>query len=106
MPRAAGLPGVLPGHAPEHLLRGRAGSLDVKHLQSLFTFFVVDLGSRRVVHVGVTCHPTGAWVAQQLREATPFDERPRLLIRDNDGKYRPTFARVAAASGVTVVSPA
>ena len=43
----------------------------------LHAFVVVALGSRRVVHVGVTRHPTAAWVAQQLREATPFGERPR-----------------------------
>jgi len=55
--------------------------------RSLFAFFVVELGSRRVVHVGVTRHPTDAWLAQQLREATPFDQRPRYLIRDNDRKY-------------------
>lgn len=30
----------------------------------LFAFFLVELGSRRVVHVGVTRHPTDAWVAQ------------------------------------------
>jgi len=40
-------------------------------------FFIVDLGSRRVVHVGVTRHPTDAWVAQQPREATPFGTRLR-----------------------------
>ncbi len=40
--------------------------------RSLFAFFIVELGSRRVVHVGVTRHPTDAWVAQQLREAAPF----------------------------------
>ncbi|CAA9560332.1 MAG: Mobile element protein, partial [uncultured Thermomicrobiales bacterium] len=45
----------------------------------LYAFFVIALGSRRVVHVGVTRHPTDAWVAQQLREATPFDQRPRYL---------------------------
>ena len=37
----------------------------------VYAFFVVALGSRRVVHVGVTRHPTDAWVAHQLREATP-----------------------------------
>src|SRR3954454_19279226 len=52
------------------------------------------------VHVGVTRHPTDAWVAQQLREATPFDERPRFLIRDNDAKYGPRFDHLAAASGI------
>lgn len=30
----------------------------------LYVFFVVALGSRRVVHLGVTRHPTDAWVAQ------------------------------------------
>src|SRR5439155_26682561 len=36
----------------------------------VYAFFVIALGSRRVVHVSVTQHPTDAWVAQQLREAT------------------------------------
>jgi putative transposase len=66
-----------------------------------YAFFVIALGSRRVVHVGVTRHPTDAWVAQQLREATPFGQRPRYLIRDNDSKYGTAFTRVAEASGIT-----
>ena len=69
--------------------------------RSLFAFCIVELGSRRVVHVGVTRQPTDAWVAQQLREATPFGEGPTYLIRDNDRKYGPTFSRVATASGIT-----
>jgi len=71
--------------------------------RALFAFCIVELGSRRVVHVGVTRHPTDAWVAQQLREATPFGTAPRFLIRDNDRKYGPAFARVAAGSRITVV---
>ncbi len=67
---------------------------------------MVALKSRRVVHVGVTRHPTDAWVAQQLREATPLVERRRYLIRDNDSKYGPTFTRVAAATGITGVRTA
>ncbi len=69
----------------------------------MYACFVIALGSRRVVHVGVTRHPTDAWVAQQLREATPFDQCPRYLIRDNDGKYGPRFDRLAAASGIRVL---
>ncbi len=66
----------------------------------LFAFFLVELGSRRVVHVGVTRHPTDEWVAQQLREATPYGEGPRCLLRDNDRKYGSAFAGVAAATGI------
>ena len=69
----------------------------------LYAFFVVALGSRRVVHVGVTRHPTDAWVTQQLREATPFGEHPRFLIRDNDGKYGASFNRLADVSGIHVL---
>src|SRR5689334_1915824 len=69
----------------------------------LFAFFLVEHGSRRVVHVGVTRHPTDAWVAQQLREAKPYGACPRFLVRDNDAKYGPRFAQLAAASGITVL---
>jgi transposase InsO family protein len=69
----------------------------------LFAFVVVELATRRVVHVGATRHPTDAWVAQQLREATPFEQRPRYLLRDNDSKFGATFARVAATSGIEVL---
>jgi len=66
----------------------------------LYAFVVVALGSRRAIHVGVTRHPTDAWVAQQRREATPFGQQPRFLIRDNDRKYGPAFSRVVKASGI------
>ena len=63
----------------------------------------MELGSRRVLHVGVTRHPTDAWVAQQLREATPFGTAPCYLIRDNDSKYGPAFARIAVGSQIAVL---
>ena len=55
------------------------------------------------LHIGVTRHPTDAWVAQQLCEATPFGTAPRCLIRDNDIKFGPQFARLAAASGIEIL---
>ena len=69
----------------------------------LFAFFVVELSSRKVMHVGVTRTPTDVWTAQQLREATPFGHAPKYLIRDNDSKFGPGFARVAATSGITIL---
>jgi transposase InsO family protein len=68
--------------------------------RTVFVFIIVELGSRRVVHFGVTRNPTDRWVAQQLREATPFGEGPRFLIRDNDRKYGESFDQVA--SGINV----
>jgi putative transposase len=69
----------------------------------LFTFFVVELASRWVVHVGVSRSPTDAWAAQQLREATPEGQSPQLLIRDNDGKLGADSARAPSASGIEVL---
>jgi hypothetical protein len=66
-------------------------------------FIIVELDSRRVVHFWVTRNPTDRWVAQQLREATPFGEGPRHLIRDNDSKYGALFARVAVGTEIEVL---
>jgi putative transposase len=56
-----------------------------------------------VIHVGVTRSPTDAWVAQQLREATPYGQAPKYLIRDNDSKFGVTFDRVARTSGIKLL---
>ena len=69
----------------------------------LFAFFITELGSRRIVHVGVTRAPADEWVAQQLREATPFGQAPTYLIRDNDAKYGSHFDAVALGSGIRVL---
>ena len=71
--------------------------------RSLFAFFIIELKSRRVIHVGVTRYPTDAWTAQQLREATPYGQTPKYLLRDNDNKFGPCFARVAATSGIEIL---
>jgi putative transposase len=71
--------------------------------RSLFIFFIIELKSRKVIHVGVTRSPTDSWIAQQLREATPYGQGPRYLIRDNDSKFGPCFARVAGGSAIKVL---
>ena len=64
---------------------------------------MVELGSRRVVHFGVTRSPSDEWVTQQLREATPFGEGPRFLICDNDGKFGVQFERLTEGSGIELI---
>jgi hypothetical protein len=71
--------------------------------RSLFAFFIIELKSRRVIHIGVTRYPTDAWTAQQLREATAYGVGPKYLIRDNDGKFGVGFARVANTSGIEIL---
>ena len=71
--------------------------------RSLFAFFIIDLHSRRVIHVGVTRSPTDSWTAQQLREATPYGQGPKYLIRDHDHKFGSCFAHVAATSGIKIL---
>ena len=46
---------------------------------------------RRVVHFNATSHPTAEWTAQQLREAFPFDQIPRYLLRDRDRIFGAEF---------------
>jgi putative transposase len=72
----------------------------------IFAFFIIDLGSRRVVQVGVTRNPDTTWVAQQLRNATPCGAAPRFIIRDNDNRFGRDFDRAAAAVGVRVLRTA
>jgi transposase InsO family protein len=71
--------------------------------RTIFVFVVIELESRRLVHFGVTRNPDDGWVAQQLREATPFGGGSRFLIRDNDNKFGDAFDRVADGSGVEVL---
>src|SRR5207244_13191585 len=62
-----------------------------------------NCASRRVIHVGVTRSPTNPWVAQQLREATPYGQAPKCLICDNDSKFGSCFARVATTSAIEIL---
>jgi Integrase core domain len=95
----------LRNHAAEVSGVGACDFLQVNDLffRSLFAFFIIDLKSRKVIHVNVTRSPTDLWVAQQLREATRYGERPRYLIRDNDRKFGPSFTRAATMSGIKVL---
>ena len=55
--------------------------------KTCYVLVIMVLDTRRVVHTGVTASPTLAWVQQQIREATPWNESPRFLLHDNDGIF-------------------
>jgi putative transposase len=99
-----GLPPRNAGQTWATFIRNHAGETwACDFLQTYDLFFIIELGSRRVVHFGVTRSPSDVWVAQQVREVTPFDEAPRFLIRDNDSKYGACFNRVATDRRIAVL---
>jgi putative transposase len=59
--------------------------------QVLYVFLVLAHDRRRILHFNVTAHPTAEWTAQQLREAFPFDQLPRFLLRDRDAIFGNDF---------------
>ena len=61
--------------------------------QVLYVFLVLSHERRRVVHFNVTAHPTAEWTAQQLREAFPFEQIPRYMLRDRDSIFGDEFGR-------------
>jgi transposase InsO family protein len=50
----------------------------------LYVFVIIEIGTRKLLHIHVTDHPTASWTQQQLREAIPSDHGYRFLIHDRD----------------------
>ena len=50
----------------------------------LYVLIIISHDRRKIVHFAVTSNPCSAWVAQQIREATPYGEVPKYLLHDND----------------------
>lgn len=53
----------------------------------LYVFVMIELGTRKLLHINVTDHPTAAWTLQQLREAIPSDHAYKFLIHDRDSIF-------------------
>jgi transposase InsO family protein len=53
----------------------------------LFVLVLLAHDRRRIVRIAITEHPTAAWTVQQFRDAFPWDEAPRYLLRDRDHAF-------------------
>ncbi len=67
--------------------------------QRLYAFVILSHDRRRIVHIGVTAHPTSFWAARQIVEAFPESE-PKILLHDRDPLFQDAFARQVAAMGI------
>ena len=71
--------------------------------QILYVFVVLAHDRRRILHFGVTAHPTADWTAQQLRNAFPWDTAPRYLLRDRDRIFGAEFTKQVEEMGIEEV---
>ncbi len=94
-------------HYKDQLLACDFFTVETLFLQTLYVFFFIEIGTRRVHFAGCTPHPTQAWVTQQVRQLTwILDEENtnmRFLIRDRDTKFSPSFDAVFNSEHIHVI---
>jgi transposase InsO family protein len=82
-------------------------TVDTVFLQRIYVLCFLQTATRQVHIVGVTAHPTGAWVAQQARNLLmDLDQRAaglRFLLRDRDTKFTAVFDAVFTGAGINVI---
>ena len=69
----------------------------------LYVFVALEVGSRRLLHVNVTSHPTAAWTVQQFRDCLTEPHGSRFVLHDRDAISSPWFDAAFTAMGVRVL---
>jgi len=69
----------------------------------LYVFVAMEVGSRRLVHVNVTDHPSAAWTLQQFREVLAVPHAYRFVLHDRDSIYAPGLDAAVRAMGIRVL---
>ena len=82
-------------------------TVDTVSLKQLYVLFVIELSTREVHILGVTDHPTAAFVTQVVRnlagDLTNCGRSVKFLIRDRDTKFTASFDEVFYCQGIRVI---
>ncbi|MFQ5418974.1 MAG: integrase core domain-containing protein [Anaerolineae bacterium] len=82
-------------------------AIETVWLKTIYIFFFIDIGTRRVYLAGITDHPNSPWVAQQARNRVWFLQDNETdfvgLIRDNDKKYTNVFDTVFESEEINII---
>jgi len=69
----------------------------------VYVLLVMEIETRRILHLNVTGHPTTEWTMQQFRECVIGDEGYRFIVRDRDSIYSSEVDSLLRASGLRVL---
>lgn len=82
-------------------------TVDTVSLKQLYVLFVIELSTRQVHILGVSEHPTGAFVTQVARnfmgDLADRGRSVKFLIRDQDTKFTASFDEVFRSEGIRVI---
>ena len=53
----------------------------------LYGLVIINHKNRKIEHFAVTTNPDAEWTKQQIRNATPYEHKPKYLIHDNDNIF-------------------
>jgi putative transposase len=71
--------------------------------QLVYVFFIMEVGTRRLLHFNITRHPTADWTLQQFRECVTGDEGYRFVIHDRDSIYSEELDASLKTLGLTIL---
>lgn len=69
----------------------------------LYILNVIDHSRRELILSRATHNPSSEWVAQQIRDAYPFDEAPKIMLMDHDSIFVPLVHSTLPNMGIKVV---
>ncbi len=91
--------------------RGSMASMDFKvtfswRAKPLYILNIICHARRKLVTSRATYYPSSDWVAQQIRNAFPFDEAPRKMLMDHDSIFLPLVHKTLPNMGIKVIRSA